>query len=239
MTTRSSLPIVFGLFLLGGCGRTGTGTVTVRFGDARNAGGAVRSALGSLPVLEFAGLRLISVTMEPDHDANGSTTGPAAFIFVNPECADDTETDACNLAGSGAPHEVREFFEFTAPQAANLAVGSQARTVPTGDYKYVSMMLCAGAPAEPNVKFRFLGGTDRTFALSMCAVTALAAEPIHIGAGDNVEVTLLYDPTDWITSSGDPERCDVSDSIQPRPPADQSAGWCLDRIAFIPTAALQ
>lgn len=230
--------ILFGLALLaGGCGRTGT--VTVRFGDARNAGGAVRSALGGdLPALDIAGLRLVSASLELDHDANGGPIGAAAFIWVNPACADDTSSGACDLAGSGAPHQVTDFFDFTSPAAATAALGAQARAIEAGDYQYVSLMFCAGAPVEPNVSFQFRGGVERAFALPQCAVTTRVAEPVHVGVGDSVDLTLLYDPADWI-AAGDGPRCDDSESIQPRPPGDELRGWCIDQIRFVPNAALR
>lgn len=243
MSTRSNhlLPLFACLgFGLAGCGEPGA-RVSLRFGDARNTGSSVSSALYTGPSLDQVGMRFIGITMWPGLDTAGLPGGNASHLFVNPACAGDVDTDQCTLAGDEVAgvtlHSISDYFDFTDTIKANAAIGGQTQFVQTGIYRYISMQFCTGTPTQPNIRYQFQGGTERAFALGHCGMTMPIESPLTVNDGDVIEVTMTYDWATWINAGDSDVRCDLDPNVQPRPTGNDGAGWCLDNIGFTVTAA--
>jgi hypothetical protein len=187
------------------------------------------------PTFDYFKMRFLSVSLVVDRDANMNDVGVASMIYLNPACQGDNDTGHCNLAGSGALHEVTEFFDFTDADKANAAINAQALPIMPGDYKYVSLDFCVGSPVEPNVDFQLGGGTEHLGKSGGCGVHSMEADPpIHVAAGSTVTVTLAYDLQDWLTIGDGTSNngydaaglCDLTPAIMPRPPGGAPA-WCV------------
>jgi hypothetical protein len=253
---------VLWLALAAGCSAapgSGGARVGVRFA-ATSATTARRGlhteSTGSTPGFEYLRMRFLAVYLDVDLTAEQNPVGTAPIIYLNPECQGDNSPGACNLEGSGATHEVKQYLDFTDPAAVNATINGQAQVVAPGDYKYVSVDLCVGTPAEPNVQYKLVGGIDKTATSGTCGVHSLeASPPIHVGVGGQVTVTLAYDLSMWLTSGGGVTSvdggggggydasglCDDTPTVVPRPPDESGApgsrAWCVMPAAFVPSFA--
>jgi hypothetical protein len=253
MKTTLALLMILGLGALG-CSNS-TARAGVRFAALASPSTAsrVRPLVDAgKPTLEYFKMRFLSVYLEQDMTPDQNPVGVSPMLYLNPECQGDNDTGHCNLEGSGAVHEVKQYFDFTDSAAVNLAINGQAQLIPAGDYKYVSLDFCVGTPSEPNVEFQLTGGAPRTAKSGVCGVHSVEAKPpIHVDAGGQVTVTLAYDLQAWLTP-GDgtggngydgANLCDLTATIMPRPPTETGApgsvGWCVGAAQFVPSFAAQ
>jgi hypothetical protein len=229
------------------------GKAGLEFAALQSASASSSSRLGfqpqidvGKPTFDYFKMRFLSVYLVQDRDANQNNVGLSSMIYLNPACMGDNDTGHCNLAGSGALHEVTEFFDFTDADKANAAINAQALPITPGDYKYVSLDFCIGSPVEPNVDFQHFGKSGA------CGVHSVEANPpIHVAPGATVTVTLAYDLQDWLTVGDGTSTtgfdaaglCDLSPTIEPRPPASNGAspgGWCvIPALSLVPSFSIR
>ena len=201
------------------------------------------------PTFDWIKMRLLSVYLEADRTSDGNPVGVSPLIWLNPVCQGDNDTGACNVAGSGALHEVTDYFDFTDATQVNAALNSQALPLAPGDYKYVSVDFCDGTPVEPNMQFQLTNGVARSATSGVCGVHSVEANPpITVAAGGTVTVTLAYDLQQWLAigdGTGNANYdgvhlCDLTPTIEPRPTretAPGALGWCVASPVFVPSFA--
>lgn len=178
-------------------------------------------------------MKLLAAYLTQDMDSTGGNIGGTSIFYLNEECQDDISH--CDItAGDGSrgiTHVVNSFFDFSGgPDAANATLSSQGRSIDPATYKYARLEFCKfNDTANVNAKWAVTGETtEHDLSLSSCAVSSEQFEtPLTVAAGDSVTVTMSYDLSDTINTTGTGPGCVTigSDNV------------CFSMPTFVPSAS--
>lgn len=162
----------------------------------------------------YYGLKMLSVYVSPDSE--GAKTAPGGLIWSNPACpthtsntevgtGDDQKTYEYDVQDDCTDDAVSSYFDFARTSTAvNADLNSQDRKIPPGTYNYVQMAFCIGSAKSKNLQFKADGMTDNySMSINKCGVVSdKLSDPIVLGEGESVDVSVTYDLSQILYQSG-------------------------------------
>ena len=161
----------------------------------------------------YFGMKIKSVYISPD--AVGATSGPAAYVWTNPDCAPSTSTTEVNdktysyLNNTNCNiNDVKTFFDLSrTTDVVNADLNSQNLEILPGSYNYVHIEICSGdlTADTKNIEFQTADMPERkAIQIDGCTIHSdVAPAPIEVGDGEAITVSLAYDLTGAVSDGAD------------------------------------
>lgn len=202
-----------------GCGSkeksTKTGKVQVGFSNSTttalaldgmptNSTGIATNENGSYPTYAATtyGMKIVQIYLNEDVAEDGwSNKGTNAYIWINPACETQTETDgSIKVANNGQcdTKKITTYFNLARPTAeVNADLNAQQIPVPAQTYRYIRMELCDQNNTDKNIQVASTSGgltTPVELRTSGCVIVPEKIDPpLTVADGASVSISLAYD----------------------------------------------
>jgi hypothetical protein len=236
MSFRQSIPLAFSL-ALAACGSSGQVKVAFQNGTP----GALRQALtqidGTPAAPSALAVKLVAIYLVEDQEGAteegnwlGNNIGNAIKVWTSPDCPSLNDAD-CQSMG---------FFDLNrSTPEVNASLNAQAAETTPGTYRYVKLALLGSQQGANNgyVNARWADEgssvSEQQFASVLTEVAARFDQPLVVGEGESVTVTLTYELAGTVFRGSTAREKQQGQGLFQPGAADDCAGTGTPRTCFV------